>query len=111
MNRANEAVTRKEFAWIFAHALPKGALPGINTIPDDSIPDVQHSGLAKEFWSFREQAYYEIYTLYRAGILNGSDAKGTFNPTSTIKRSEVAAIVVRMMEPAKRVGPPKELGQ
>ena len=110
MTRANEAVTRAEFAWIFAHALPKGALPGINEIPDDTVPDVKHSGLAKEFWSFREEAYEEIYTLYRAGIVNGSDSRGTFNPTSTIKRSEVAAIAVRMMEPAKRVGPPKELG-
>ena len=33
---------------------------------------------------------------YRAGILTGSDAKGTFKPTSSIKRSEVAAILSRM---------------
>ena len=40
----------------------------------------------------------EIYTFYRAGILTGSDAQGTFNPDSSIKRSEVAAILIRMYD-------------
>ena len=39
-----------------------------------------------------------IYTFYRAGILTGSDGKGTFNPNSSIKRSEVAAILSRMFD-------------
>ena len=50
-----------------------------------------------------------IYSFYRAGILNGTDAKGTFNRTGTIKRSEVAAIVIRMMDPGYRVGAPADL--
>ena len=37
-----------------------------------------------------------------AGILTGSDAKGTFNPTSSIKRSEVAAILNRMFDETMR---------
>ena len=45
----------------------------------------------------------EIYTFYRAGILTGSDAAGTFHPTSTIVRSEVAAILVRMYDASVRV--------
>jgi len=58
--------------------------------------------------TLREEA---IYTFYRAGILNGTDAKGTFNRTGNIKRSEVAAIVVRMMNPEQRVGAPAELNK
>jgi hypothetical protein len=46
---------------------------------------------------------YEVYTFYRAGILQGNDANGTFAPGSSIKRSEVAAIIARMMEPANRL--------
>lgn len=44
----------------------------------------------------------EIYAFYRAGILTGSDAKGTFRAASTIKRSEVAAIVLRMFDTTAR---------
>ena len=50
-----------------------------------------------------------IYAFYRAGILNGTDAQGTFNRTGTIKRSEVAAIIIRMMDPSFRVGAPADL--
>lgn len=35
-------------------------------------------------------------------------AKGSFNRTGTIKRSEVAAIVIRMMDPGYRVGAPAD---
>jgi|GEM_PF-2786633 len=102
MDEPNKIITRQEYAWIFARALPKEALPQINKIPDGSVPDVPQTMSA---W------YDGIYTLYRAGIVNGSDAKGTFNPLSNIKRSEVAAIVVRMMDKSQRVGAPAELGK
>ncbi len=45
----------------------------------------------------------EIYMLYRAGITIGSDARGTFNPDKFIKRSEVAAIVTRMVDDSLRI--------
>ena len=98
---ANEPITRSAFAWIFAHTLPAGTLPAINTIPDGTIPDVTEGG----------ERYDAIYTLYRAGILNGSDERGTFRPDSNILRSEVAAIVVRMCTPGERVGAPSRLGE
>ena len=44
----------------------------------------------------------EIYELYRAGILTGSDAKGTFYSASTIKCSEATAILFRMFEASAR---------
>ncbi|MBR4204635.1 MAG: S-layer homology domain-containing protein, partial [Clostridia bacterium] len=97
----DDAVTRKEFAWIFARALKLENLAVKNNIPDGSVPDVKDM---TSVW------YAGIYTLYRAGILNGSDEKGTFNPEAYISRAEVSAIVVRMMTPARRVDAPKNLG-
>ena len=102
MDEPNKVITRQEYAWIFARALPKEALPEVNRIPDNAIPDVPQTMSA---W------YDSIYTLYRAGIVNGNDAKGTFNPLSNIKRSEVAAIVVRMMDKSCRVSAPAELAK
>ncbi len=88
----DSTASRAGYVEIFAHALPESALQGVNEIPDDVIPDVKMN---------HPQAY-EIYLLYRAGILTGSDSTGTFNPNSSIKRCEVAAILSRMMEPGFR---------
>ena len=65
----------------------------INSVADNSIPDVKTTD------SYGD----EIYTFYRAGILTGSDAAGTFHPASTIVRSEAAAILVRMYDASVRV--------
>ena len=42
-------------------------------------------------------------TMYRAGILTGADALHNCKPEDNIKRSEVAAIISRMMNDGKRV--------
>ncbi len=47
-------------------------------------------------------AYPAIYQLYRAGVLTGSDEVGSAKPDSTIKRSEAAAILLRMAVPEQR---------
>lgn len=84
--------TRAQFAEIIAASMPEAALPSINSIGDDAIPDVKTT-----------DAYgAAVYRLYRAGILTGSDAYGTFNPHSNIQRSEVAAILARMTSTAQR---------
>jgi len=85
--------TRAGYMAIFANALPASALAAINTVPDDSIPDVKMT---------HPQAA-AIYKLYRAGILQGVDAAHNCNPASNIKRSEVAAILTRMMNADARV--------
>lgn len=83
-------VTRSQFAMIFIKALPAEALPEINHI--DMLPDV-----------YGYESYADdVYALYNAGILTGSDSVGTFMPDSTIRRCEVAAIVTRMALPAMR---------
>ena len=89
----DEKATRAGYMVIFAHALPDDALPKINNVADDSIPDVPMT-----------RAYApEIYKLYRAGILHGSDEEHSCKPLDNIKRSEVAAILSRMMDETKRV--------
>ena len=88
----NANATRRQFAAIMAKALPASALKSINTVEDGGIPDVA-SGSAN---------YSDIYTLYRAGILTGSDKAGTFLPETTIDRASVSAILTRMAMPSQR---------
>ena len=84
--------TRAEFAVILGRAFPDGALTAINDIDDGAIPDVPMT---------RSYAA-SVYRLYRAGILTGSDKKGSFLPDNSIRRSEVAAIVARMADVTQR---------
>ena len=92
--------TRAGYMAIFAHALPDASLAAKNEVPDGSIPDVPAN--------YPEAP--EIYKLYRAGILQGSDdtyngawTKHLCKPADNIKRSEVAAILTRMMFVDKRI--------
>ena len=88
----NEAATRSMFAQILAKALPDDALSAINEVADDAIPDV----------SVKDACGPAVYKLYRAGILTGSDNKGSFQPGSNIRRCEVASIITRMADPSLR---------
>ena len=97
----NAPVTRAQYAELFAKALPASMLPAVNDIPDNSIPDVK--------MTHRNAA--AIYTLYRAGILDGRDDYGRFDPDETITRAEIAAILVRMMDTTARVPAPSLLGR
>lgn len=88
----NRAATRAEYATIVCNSLPDRALKPINEVDDGIIPDVPMT-----------RSYAPaVYRLYRAGVLTGSDAKGTFNPDSNIQRSEVAAIIARMADESQR---------
>lgn len=86
----NAELTRQEFASILAGALPEAALPEVNSVPDGAIPDVYRSDTA-------------IYKLYRAGIFVGNDATGVFRPNADISRAEVAAVILRMVDPNSRM--------
>ena len=89
----NANATRAGYIEIFAEALPDSAFSDINNIPDGSILDV------------KDNAPYAIYVykMYRAGILTGVDALHNCKPEDNIKRSEVAAIISRMMNDDNRV--------
>ena len=45
----------------------------------------------------------DILRLYKWGIVGGVDEDGSFHPNDTLKRSELAALVVRMVEPSARL--------
>ena len=83
------SATRQGYMRIFAYSLPAEALEEINYVAPNSIPDVQNDPA--------------IYKLYRAGIVGGVDAARNCNPDANIKRSEVAAVLTRMMNKAARL--------
>ena len=88
----NAPATRAGYLEIFANALPFDMLPEINYVNEGGIPDVPIS---------HPQAF-DIYRMYRAGIVQGVDANFSCSPDSNIKRSEVSAILSRMTDPDKR---------
>lgn len=85
-------ISRAEYVRVFYSALPDYLKDVINSVANGSIPDVPMTAPYAN----------EIYSFYRMGILNGSDALGTFFPNNPIRRSEVAAIVCRMVDPSFR---------
>ena len=88
-----DATTRRQFASILCAALPREALNTMNDVPDGSIPDILDSDPCRD----------AIYSLYRAGVLTGNDAEGSFLPDNDISRSAVAAIISRMAVRSMRV--------
>lgn len=89
----NVYATRSDMAIIFANALPDEAMTAINTISDNTIPDVM---LSYTYGS-------AVYKLYRAGILTGGGDTHAYKPNDNITRAEVAAIVSRMASSSSRV--------
>lgn len=92
----NTPIDRATFVGYFSKTMPGSEFPDKNTIPYGSIPDVTKATVNSD----------AIYLFYRSGILNGSDEKGSFKPYSSIRRSEVAAILIRMVDASCRVGAP-----
>ena len=88
----NAPITRGDFAGLMWAAAPSEVLPAINSVEDGAIPDVPAGDYYAE----------PVYTLYRAGILTGNDAYGTYTPDSTISRGAVAAIISRIADPSLR---------
>jgi len=86
-----KAATRAEMAYIFSRSLPETEFKSQNTV--GSLPDVESGTQYSE----------AIFMLYKAGVLAGSDDRGTFNPGSGITRAEAAAIISRVVLPATRM--------
>ena len=85
-----EPITRREFVKIFYHVLD--SYEKKNTVDADAIPDVALS----------DDCGKAVYAFYRAGILTGSDGN-CFHPDSSIRRSEVTAIIARLLDPSQRL--------
>ena len=88
----SNAISKGEFAKLFAAALPEEALSPLNQIETGSIPDVRST----------DPYGPAVYLLYRAGVLTGSDESGTFHPEMNLRRSEMAAILLRMVKVSER---------
>lgn len=84
-------ITRAEMATLLVRALPASTWTTKNNV--NALPDV----------SSATDYYNNIFTLYRAGILQGSDNFGTFNPDSNITRADVAVMIQRCVLPEKRL--------
>ena len=89
-NKMNSPISRLDFARIFVKALPKETYVQLSEIKERQIPDMCNDSANP------------IIPLYNAGIISGKDAYGTFDPTSSIKRCEVAVIVSNMADQAAR---------
>lgn len=85
-NFADLACDRYDFVWYLSAVLPEEALTPINEIP--SLPDTDDA---------------DILRLYRAGILNGTDQAGTFDGFGLLNRGQTAAILARVIDPARRI--------
>ena len=89
----NAKITRSDFLDLFSRALPSEKMREINNIGDGDIPDVPMTYPNAQ----------AIYKLYRVGIVGGSDAEHNCRPGTNILRSEVATILVRMMDETARL--------
>ena len=90
-DRYDRTATRAELAGLLARALPDEAYAAINDIT--ALPDVDSATAYSQ----------EIFRLYNAGVLTGSDAYGTFHPQQSITRAELAAILCRLAQPDTRM--------
>lgn len=90
----NSPVSRAEYVNIFGYTMPGEGWEYIIDVPMGSLPDVpeDHPYAAN------------IYKMYTSGILNGKDEKGTFGPDDPVRRSETAAILVRLLDSRYRIG-------
>ena len=87
----DRSIKRSEMATLFYDAMPEGFYKRINNVT--YIPDVDKN----------DACYNKLLNLYNAGIVMGNDAYGNFNPSSSIIRSEVAAIINRVAVEENRV--------
>ena len=86
--------SRADLMDMFCRAIPEAQRVEINTIPDGSIPDLFASAPYRD----------NVYTLYRMGIVTGTNKRGACLPDECISRAEVAALVARIVSKDLRVG-------
>lgn len=87
----SEPISRADMAYVFSRALPAEELNAVKTV--DLIPDGDQ---------IPERDKDAVWALYRAGVLTGNDAFGSFYPDSGITRQEAAAIIARIALPDQR---------
>ena len=84
-------ITRAEMAEVFYASVPQDYLKPVNAV--DYLPDINEKA------DYREQ----VLALYKAGVVMGNDAYGSFYPNNPIIRCEAAAIINRIALPENRL--------
>ena len=94
------SATRAQTAYILSRVLPAQELGGINA---GVVSRCYETGRYITDVTGATPYAAEILSLYSAGIAAGSDDAGSFLPDSAITRAELAAMLVRIVYPEKRV--------
>lgn len=68
-------------------------------LPQDALTPINDVTVILDLWNERAV----ILPFYQAGILNGSDAYGTFGGETTLSRGAAAAIMARLVDPQQRL--------
>ncbi len=87
----NANASRAQVVQILYNVLPTLELEAINQV--NALPDITSS----------DSAWTSVITFYRAGVLSGKDAYGTFGGAESITRAELAAILTRLVRPSTRM--------
>ncbi len=85
---------RCQIAVLFSRAITASGTESedINEITPDVLGDVESS----DWYSGA------VYRMYRWGIMTG-DENGNMNPNDTVKRCEIAAVIMRVIDPSVRI--------
>lgn len=86
LDSLKKGATRFDMVTILDKAIPAARMTEVKAVADGEIPDVSESQPCGD----------AVYRWYRAGIVSGSDEKGSFNGDSGITRAEVAVILCKI---------------
>lgn len=92
---ADTPANRLSFALQMVWSTPAKDLPAVNMVQE--IPDFTESYYTDD--ALRQN----VLILYRAGILNGVDRWGKFDPRATLTRGQAAAMLARVIDPSLRL--------
>ena len=92
---ANNPANRLTFALQMVWSTPPENLPAINQVAE--IPD-----FTEDMWP-DDTLRQPVLTLYQAGVLNGVDPWGKFDPRVPLTRGQAAAMLARVIAPSLRL--------
>ena len=92
---ADTPANRLTFALQMVWSTPAKDLPAVNMVQE--IPDFT------EAYYTDDALRQNVLILYRAGILNGVDRWGKFDPRATLTRGQAAAMLARVIDPSLRL--------
>lgn len=95
-----QTATRAQVAHVLANTLPASALPAVNT---ETVNQGYALGLYITDVTDDTPYQSDILRLYRCGLSQGSDSKGSFHPADAVTRAEAAAILTRMVDSGLRL--------